>query len=164
MDTTAARWLVVDNVEDPHNLGALMRSAEIFGFRHVFVPMRGSPGVYASVVKASAGASEYLDVCMAANANKYIRMAQENGYRVMALESKGKITLDDAAANPPEKICLVIGGEDRSVGQFILNTADDVVCIPQTGRVDSLNASVAAGIAMYALRAPNAGGPRARGL
>lgn len=153
METDATRWLILDNIEDPHNLGAILRSAEIFGFHQIFVPVRGSPGIYPSVVKASAGATEHVVICKAAQSNRYFKLAQEAGFKIFALEGKGKDTLDSVALDLPEKICLVIGGEDRSVGQFILNEADAVIRIPQTGQIGSLNASVAAGIAMYSLRA-----------
>lgn len=152
VNDTVSRWLVVDNVEDPHNLGAILRSAEIFGFHDVFVPHRGSPGIYASVLKASAGAAEHLRICKDAQSNRYVRRAQEAGYQVYALEGKGTVSLLELPVPLPDKICLVIGGEDRSVGQFILNLADAVVRIPQQGQINSLNASVAAGIAMFQLQ------------
>ena len=74
------------------------------------------------------------------------------GYKIAALDGAGKVELDTLSADAPEKLMLVIGGEDKGVGQFILNEADYVVKLPQLGRINSLNASVAAGVAMYALR------------
>ena len=147
-----SRLLLLDNLEDPQNLGAILRSAESFGFREVLLPLKGTPGVYPSVVKASAGASEHLSIVQDRNANQYLKMAKELGYVVAALDGAGTVELDQVAKNPPEKLLLVIGGEDKGVGQFILNEADFVIKIPQLGRINSLNASAAAGIAMYALR------------
>jgi len=146
------RMLLLDNLEDPQNVGAILRSAEIFGFREIFLPLKGSPGIYPSVVKASAGATEHLLIARDRNANQYLKIARDLGYKVAALDGAGKTELDELAGNAPEKLLLVIGGEDKGIGQFILNEADYVVKLPQKGRINSLNASVAAGVAMYALR------------
>ena len=148
----APRTLLMDNLEDPQNVGAILRSAEIFGFSEVFLPLKGTPGIYPSVVKASAGASEHLRIARDRNANQYLKLAKQLGYKIAALDGAGKVELDELTGNAPEKLMLVIGGEDKGVGQFILNEADYVVKLPQQGRVNSLNASVAAGVAMYALR------------
>ena len=146
------RILLMDNLEDPQNVGAILRSAEIFGFSEVFLPLKGTPGIYPSVVKASAGASEHLRIARDRNANQYLKLAKQLGYKIAALDGAGKVELDELAGNAPEKLMLVIGGEDKGVGQFILNEADYVVRLPQIGYINSLNASVAAGVAMYALR------------
>lgn len=146
------RILLMDNLEDPQNVGAILRSAEIFGFLEVFLPLKGTPGIYPSVVKASAGASEHLRIARDRNANQYLKLAKQLGYKIAALDGAGKVELDELAGNAPEKLMLVIGGEDKGVGQFILNEADYVVRLPQIGYINSLNASVAAGVAMYALR------------
>lgn len=147
-----SRLLLLDNVEDPHNVGAILRSAEIFGFDHILLPLKGVPEVYPSVVKVSAGAAEYMTITRSCSANKYVQIAQENGYTIAALDAKGSTDLTAFADAVPPKLLLVIGGEDKSVGQFILNLADAVLSVPQAGKVNSLNASVAAGIAMYELR------------
>ncbi len=146
------RLMLLDNVEDPHNVGAILRSAEVFGFNHVFLPHKGVPEVYPSVVKVSAGAAEFMRIARDSTANRYVQAARERGYQIAALDAKGKVSLTDFSANPPAKLLLVIGGEDKSVGQYILNLADAVLSVPQAGHINSLNASVAAGIAMYELR------------
>ena len=148
---THQRLLLLDNIEDPHNVGAVLRSAEVFGFQGVCLPTRGVPEVYPSVVKVSAGATEFMQIARDASANQYARKAAEAGYQIAALDMNGQATLDTIKEANPEKLMLVIGGEDKSVGQFILNMADHVIGIAQFGRVNSLNASVAAGIAMHAL-------------
>jgi len=145
------RLLLLDNIEDPHNVGAVLRSAEVFGFHGVCLPTRGVPEVYPSVVKVSAGATEFMQIARDASANQYARKAAETGYQIVALDMNGSATMEAVREADPKKLMLVIGGEDKSVGQFILNMADHVVGIPQSGRVNSLNASVAAGIAMCAL-------------
>ena len=149
------RLVLVDNVEDPHNLGAILRSAEVFGFSGVMLPRRGVPGVLPSVVKASAGACEHLRVAQGRSANQYVRAALEAAYTVVALDAAGTADLSLAGSPAPDRLLLVVGGEGRGVGQFILNEATHVVSIPQHGRVNSLNASVAAGIAVFALRSPS---------
>jgi len=146
-----SRVLLTDNIEDPHNLGAMLRSADAFGFHGVLLPNKGVPGVYASVMKASAGAAEFLDITRERTANQYIKHARDAGFKIYALDGAGKARLNDIEPKEGEKILLVIGGEDRGVGQFILNEADAVLNIPGAGRVNSLNASVAAGIALHAL-------------
>jgi 23S rRNA (guanosine2251-2'-O)-methyltransferase len=147
------RILLLDNVEDPHNVGAILRSAEIFGFNTVLLAMRGVPDIYPSVVKVSAGATEFLDIAKDASANTYVRHAQERGYQVVALDGKGTVDVRTVGEQLAPEVLVVIGGEDRSVGQFILNAADFVVSIKQRGRINSLNASVAAGISLFALYA-----------
>ena len=97
-----------------------------------------------------------MQIARDASANQYARKAQEAGYQIAALDMNGKATLDSIKEADPEKLMLVIGGEDKSVGQFILNMADHVIAIQQFGRVNSLNASVAAGIAMHALAGKSA--------
>lgn len=149
------RLLLLDNVEDPHNVGAILRSAEIFGFDGVFLPTKGVPDVYPSVVKVSAGAAEFMHIAREKDANRYAREAKERGYKILALDAAGKTLLDSLNGMPDEKILLVVGGEDRGIGQFILNMSDYIVSIEQCGHVNSLNASVAAGIAMHGLRLRN---------
>jgi 23S rRNA (guanosine2251-2'-O)-methyltransferase len=146
------RLLLLDNVEDPHNVGAILRSAEIFGFDAVFLPLKGVPEVYPSVIKVSAGAAEFMHIARDRDSNRYAREAKDRGYKILSLDAEGKTMLDSLGGMPDEKIMLVVGGEDRGVGQFILNMSDHVVSIEQCGHVNSLNASVAAGIAMHSLR------------
>ena len=145
------RLLLLDNIEDPQNIGAILRSAEVFGWRHVLLSNRGTPEVYASVVKAGAGATEYLQVARDHSANYYVREAIRNDFTIVALDSAGKTALDELALESGARTMLVVGGEHSGVGQLILNTAHYVVKIPISGKISSLNASVAAGIAMHDL-------------
>jgi 23S rRNA (guanosine2251-2'-O)-methyltransferase len=147
------RVLLLDNVEDPHNVGAILRSAEIFGFGGVLLSSKGVPDIYPSVVKVSAGATEFLDIAKDATANTYVRAAKAGGYRVLALDAGGRADIRELGDVLAGKVLVVIGGEDRSVGQYILNNADHVVSIGQKGRINSLNASVAASICLYVLSA-----------
>lgn len=147
------RILLLDNIEDPQNVGAILRSAETFGWQHVLLSSRGTTGIYPSVVKASAGATEYLQIARDHAANYYVREAIKNDFTIAALDSAGKTTINELKIPPDARVMLVIGGEHRGVGQLILNTAHYVVKIPIRGRVSSLNASVAAGIALYSINA-----------
>ncbi|MEX0325308.1 MAG: TrmH family RNA methyltransferase [Puniceicoccaceae bacterium] len=149
---TQERVLLLDNVEDPHNVGAILRSAEVFGYHHVLLPTKGVPEVYPSVSKVSAGAVEFLNIARDCSAVTYCQKAVEAGYTVASLDMKGKVLLDDFARDVPSPLLVVIGGEDRGVGQFILNNSSAVLAIPQSGKINSLNASVAASLTLYALR------------
>ena len=146
-----SKLLLLDNIEDPHNLGAILRSAEVLGFHSVLLSRRGTPNVYPSVVKVSSGATEFLKITNERSENAYVKKAIEHGYTVVVLDENGKTDINEVKTLNPEKLLLIIGGEDKSVGQFIINLADYVVGFKQRGRVNSLNASVAAGIAMFAL-------------
>ena len=145
------RLLLLDNTEDPHNTGAIIRCADVFGYHAILAPEKGVPEVYPSVVKVSAGATEHLDIAREGSANDHMRKAKETGHIVVALDAAGSIELDELAKTLPARHLLVIGGEAKAVSQFILNSAEHVARIPQFGKINSLNASVAAGIAMYAL-------------
>lgn len=145
------RLILLDNIEDPHNTGAIMRTAEILGWKNVLLPRRGSPMVMPSVAKAAAGACEFLNVAVNCSSNQYVKIAQENGYAVVALDGAGKVTPEELVGKLPEKVLLVIGGENCGVSQFILNCAEHVAAIKQVGNINSLNASVAAALAMYVL-------------
>lgn len=148
------RLLLIDNVEDPHNIGAIIRSADCFGFDGVLLPHRGSPEVYPSVVKVSAGACEHLHIVRDRSSVQYFQKAKEAGFRSVALDAAGTTDLRELNLSGA-KVLLVIGGEAKAVGQYILNETDYIVSIEQHGRINSLNASVAAGIAMFALRGWN---------
>jgi len=149
---TMGRVLLLDNVEDPHNVGAILRSAEVFGFHHILLPTRGVPEIYPSVSKVSAGAAEFLNIARDCSAVTYCQKALEAGYTVVSLDTKGNVLLDDFAKDIPTPLLVVIGGEDKGVGQFILNHSSAILAIPQKGKINSLNASVAASLTLYALR------------
>ena len=142
------RIILLNNVEDPQNVGAVLRSAEVFGFQGVLLPEKGTPEVYPSVVKVSAGATEYLDICRHGGVTSYLAKAKAQGFTIVSLDGKGDKSFQDVTASAPEKVLLILGGENKGVGQFVLNSSDFIVGINQKGKINSLNASVAAGIAM----------------
>ena len=145
------RVLLLDNVEDPHNIGAILRSAEIFGFRHILLSNKGTPLIYPSVVKVSAGACEFLNITRDRTATRCIQALQKSEFQVAALDGKGTVPVNDKTVRSTKRLVLVVGGEDHAVGQYILKNADWILSIPQYGRINSLNASVAAAIAMFSL-------------
>jgi 23S rRNA (guanosine2251-2'-O)-methyltransferase len=146
-----SRVLLLDNVEDPQNLGAILRSAEVFGWQYVLLSSRGVPEIYPSVVKASAGATEHLKISHTHTANNFVKFFKEKGFSVVVLDTSGKTLIGDLSAISLKKTLLVIGGEHKGVGHFILQEADYVFRIAQAGKVSSLNVSVASGIALYLL-------------
>lgn len=143
------RLLLLDNLEDPRNTGAILRSADLFGFHTVLLPKKGGAGVYPSVVKTSAGASEHLKVVRESNSTTYFKRAASAGYRTVAMDAGGDVQLSEVPTDDGRPLFLILGGEDKRIGQYLLNSADVVAKIPQTGHVNSLNASVAAGIALF---------------
>ena len=145
------RLLLLDKIEDPHNVGAIARSAEALGWNNLLLPRRGAPLLLPSVVKAAAGASEFLNVAVNCSSNQYVKIALEAGYQVLALDGAGKTMLEEIAAMQLDKMLLVVGGENAGVGQFILNNAHYIAAIRQKGKINSLNASVAAALALYLL-------------
>ncbi|MBO4345559.1 MAG: RNA methyltransferase [Victivallales bacterium] len=148
-----SRLVLLDSIEDPHNVGAIMRSAEVFGWRNVLLPRRGAPLVIPSVAKSSAGACEHLRIACNCSPNQYVKIALDEGYSVVSLDGGGKVSLESVKAAGDGRILLVVGGENSGVSQFILNSSNYIAAIPQSGHVNSLNASVAAGVALYVLRA-----------
>ena len=154
---------ILVNLEDPEhhehwemtrdNVGAIMRSSEVFGWKNVLLPRRGAPLVIPSVAKSSAGACEHLRIACNCSPNQYVKIALDEGYSVVSLDGGGKATLESVKAAGEGKLLLVVGGENSGVSQFILNSSNYIAAIPQSGHVNSLNASVAAGVALYVLRA-----------
>jgi 23S rRNA (guanosine2251-2'-O)-methyltransferase len=147
-----SRILLLDNVEDPHNVGGILRSAEIFGFQAILLTQKGVPDIHPSIVKTSAGATEFLDIAKDASADEYAGKARENGYQIVALDPEGSIEIREIGAKLSDKVLLVIGGEDRAVSRSVLDMADFVVSIRQSGRINSLNAAIAAGIALFSMQ------------
>ncbi len=141
--------IVCDGIEDPHNLGAIMRSAYLMGAHGIIIPKRGGVSVTGVVHKTSAGASMHLPVCKVANIAQAVRQLKENNVFVYAAD------LNDTPIykqNLTGAIALVVGSEGKGVQPLVKSLCDDVVSIPMSNAasaVDSYNASVAAGIIMY---------------
>lgn len=146
--------IIADEIADPHNLGALIRTAEAAGAHGIIVPKRRAAGLTQAVGKASAGAFEYLPVARVANLAQTIDRLKEKGIWVYAADMQGEswCSVDLTGA-----IALVVGGEDAGVGRLIREKCDAVLSLPMFGKVNSLNASVAGGILMYEITRQRAG-------
>ena len=139
--------VALDGVSDPHNLGAIARSAEAFGAHGLLLPQRRAAGVTAAAWKSSAGVLAHLPVARATNLVQALRAAAEAGLMLAGLDGRGELDLDalELATGP---LVLVVGAEGRGLSRLVGETCDVRVRIPLAGQVESLNASVAAGVAL----------------
>ncbi|NLZ24847.1 MAG: 23S rRNA (guanosine(2251)-2'-O)-methyltransferase RlmB [Clostridiales bacterium] len=138
--------VILDEITDPHNMGAIIRSAECFGAHGVIIQKHRSAQVNGTVIKASAGACAHIPICRMTNINDAIRELKERGVFVFATDFDGE-KID--RANLKGDIAIVIGSEGNGIRRLTKELCDGVVTIPQSGKVSSLNASVAAGVALY---------------
>lgn len=146
--------LVMENIEDPHNLGALIRTALSAGVDYLLIPKDRSAGPSSTVSRTSAGAMEHADIYMIINTAALLRALKGKGVWVFGLDADGDRSLFDADLKGP--LALVIGGENKGVRPLVKKECDFLLSIPNKSRINSLNASVAGGIAMYeALRQRN---------
>lgn len=141
-------FVALDGVTDPHNLGAVIRSAVLFGAHGVIVPKRRSAGLSPACEKAAAGALAYARIARVTNLTQTIEALKERGIWVAAAAADGEAY---SAGKLSGAICLVIGSEGEGVSRLVRQACDFTVSIPTTGVIDSLNASVAAGILMSAI-------------
>ena len=139
--------VICDELSDPHNLGAIMRSAECAGAHGVIIPKRRSVGLTATVAKASAGAIEYMKVARVTNINNAINDLKEKGVWVFGAAGEGSVPMYKADMSGPAAI--VIGNEGDGLSQLVRKNCDQLVHIPMSGRISSLNASAAASILLY---------------
>lgn len=138
--------VLCDGIEDVHNLGSILRVCECAGVDGVVIPKNGSASVTESVIRISAGAAEHMKVAKVPSLNHAIETLQKNGYWVYALEAGGEdLYAEDFSGN----VALVVGGEDSGVKRLTKEKCDKVLSLPLYGRVNSLNASVALGVATY---------------
>ena len=138
--------IVLDKIEDPHNLGAIIRTAECAGAHGVIIPERRSAGLSYTVEKTSAGALEYMPVVRVKNISAVLQKLKDKGIWVYGADMDGehykKVNFDGAVA-------LVIGNEGKGISPLVAKDCDVIVSLPMKGKINSLNASVAAGILMY---------------
>lgn len=142
--------VALDSVTDPRNLGAVVRSAAGFGAHGVVVPERRAAGMTASAWKTSAGAAARVPVARAVNLTRTLKDFQEAGCMVVGLDMDGDVALPafDLADGP---LVLVVGSEGKGLSRLVAQTCDQIVSIPMAGSLESLNAGVAAGVALYAI-------------
>ncbi len=138
--------ILLDSVEDPHNLGAVIRTAECAGAHGVIIEKRHSAQVSETVVKTSAGAALHLPVCRVANAASTLRELKEKGVWIVGADMNGE---DYRKIDYDMPLCLVIGSEGNGIKRIIREECDFIASIPQFGKINSLNASVAAALLIY---------------
>jgi 23S rRNA (guanosine2251-2'-O)-methyltransferase len=150
LDLKPTFLLLVDGVEDPRNLGAVLRTAEAAGVDAVLLPHRHTCGVTPAAVKTSAGAALHLKISRIGNVAQTLERLKAAGFWTVGLDVKGSEGF--SAIDPDLPIVLVVGGEDRGLRRLVLKNCDFLIRLPLHGKVSSLNLSVAAGIAIYALK------------
>ena len=137
---------LLDDIEDPHNLGAIIRSANLMGAHGVIIPKRRAVGLTATVAKASAGALNYTPVARVANLSQTIEQLKKEGMWFVCADMDGELMYDLNLTGP---IGVVIGNEGNGVSRLVKEKCDFTARIPMNGEIDSLNASVAAGVLGY---------------
>ena len=145
--------VMLDNISDPHNLGAIIRSADVFEAVGIILPKHNSVSLNATVAKTSAGAINYVPVAVVNNLNQAIKTLKEEGYWIVSTDGSAKISYSSIKYDFP--VVVVIGSEGKGVSSLVLKNSDYIVKIPQFGHVNSLNASVAAGILLAEVHKSN---------
>lgn len=148
--------VALDGITDPRNLGAIVRSVAAFGGHGVIVPARRSVGMTASAWKTSAGAAARIPVAQAANLTRALLDYQKAGFFVLGLDMEGDVELP-ALALAKEPIVIVVGSEGKGLSRLVRGTCDQIVSIPMSSAVESLNAGLATGVALYEVARQRAG-------
>jgi len=141
--------VVLDGVEDPHNLGAILRTADAAGANGLVIPERRAAGVTGTVTKASAGASEHLPIAKVTNISRTLEELKEKGLWIVGLDERGSQTYD--SVDYKMDCAVVLGAEGKGIHDLVRKKCDFLVSIPMLGKVPSLNVSVAAGVVLYEL-------------
>jgi len=142
--------VALDSVTDPRNLGAVIRSASGFGAHGVLIPERRAAGMTAAAWKTSAGAAARVPVAQTVNLVRQLKAYQQAGCMVVGLAADGEVSLPDLdLADGP--LVVVVGSEGKGLSRLVSETCDQLVSVPMAGRLESLNAGVAAGVALYAI-------------
>ncbi|SKA96011.1 23S rRNA (guanosine2251-2'-O)-methyltransferase [Caloramator quimbayensis] len=138
--------IILDEIEDPHNMGSIIRSANVCGAHGVIVPKRRTALITATVAKASAGAIEHTKIAKVTNINQTLRELKEKGLWIIGTDMNGDTCYKTNLKGP---VGIVVGSEGKGISRLVKDNCDIVVSIPVKGEINSLNASVAAGIIMY---------------
>lgn len=145
-DVRPALVVALDNISDPRNLGAIVRSVAAFGAHGVLIPQRRSASVTAVAWRTSAGAAARVPVARATNLNRTLKDWADAGLQVVGLDADGDTTLDEFDASGP--VVVVVGSEGKGLSRLVRQNCDAVVSIPMAGATESLNAAVAAGVVL----------------
>lgn len=139
--------LILDGIEDVHNLGSIIRTAETAGVHGIIIPKRRAASVNATVTKTSAGAIEYMKIARVNNLNETIKKLKEEGLWIIGTEMNAKTKYYDQDLKGP--IAIVIGNEGTGISSLVKKNCDILINIPMKGKINSLNASVSTGIILY---------------
>lgn len=142
-----ATIVILDHLEDPHNLGAIIRTCEAAGITGIILPKDRSVSVNSTVMKTSAGALNNMKICMVTNLNNTIKELKKNGIWIIGTDMVNSVLYTKIDYDIP--LALVIGSEGFGISRLVRESCDYVVNIPMVGKVNSLNASVAAGVLIY---------------
>lgn len=145
-DENSTFILILDHIEDPRNFGAIIRTAECAGVNYIIIPNKRTVEVTTTVVKTSSGALANMKIVQVANLRNAIEKLKKNNYWIIGTDADGE---DYLKVNYEGKVALVIGSEGNGLKQIVKSSCDRVVSLPLKGEVNSLNASVAAGIMIY---------------
>ena len=140
--------IILDHLEDPHNFGAIIRTMEAAGIKSVIIPKDRSVDVNATVMKTSVGALNYVNIVRVTNLNNTINKLKDNGYFIYGADMSGT---DYKSVDYADKKVLIIGNEGHGLSNIVRKSCDEIVSLPMNGNINSLNASVAAGILIYDL-------------
>lgn len=146
LDSDAKFIVMLDSLEDPHNFGAIIRTCECAGVDYIIIPKNRSVSVNATVYKTSCGAIHNVKICEVVNLSNTIRKLKDLGFWVYGAEVGGKNYKDVDLSG---KVALVIGSEGRGLKNIVADSCDEIISLPMRGKINSLNASVAAGILIY---------------
>ena len=141
--------LALDGITDPHNVGAIIRSAEAFDCKGIIIPQRRSAGLTGTVAKVAAGALEHLPVSRVVNLNRALVELKKNGYIIIGLSGDGQIPISNFHEKMP--LVVIVGAEDKGISLLTQKKCDYLLSIPLKGKTSSLNASVAAAISLFHL-------------
>ncbi|MCI5839810.1 MAG: 23S rRNA (guanosine(2251)-2'-O)-methyltransferase RlmB [Peptoniphilaceae bacterium] len=145
--------VILDHIEDVHNLGAIIRTCEVMGVCGVIIPDRRAAKINSSVYKTSSGAVNYIKVSKVVNINNSIKELKKNGFWVYGLAGEAEKYIYDIDLKG--KVAIVVGNEEKGISKLTRNFCDDLLKIPMQGKTTSLNASVAASIAIYEVKRQN---------
>ena len=141
--------LALDGITDPHNVGAIIRSAEAFDCKGIIIPQRRSAGLTGTVAKVAAGALEHLQVSRVVNLNRALEELKKNGFLVVGLSGDGQLSISNFQEKAP--LVVVVGSEDKGISLLTQKKCDFILSISLKGKTSSLNASVAAAISLFHL-------------
>ena len=141
--------LALDGITDPHNVGAIIRSAEAFDCKGIIIPQRRSAGLTGTVAKVAAGALEHLPVSRVVNLNRSLEVLKKNGFLIVGLSGDGQLSISKFQEKTP--LVVVVGAEDKGISLLTQKKCDFLIRIPLKGKTSSLNASVAAAISLFHL-------------